>query len=124
MIEVKPDNSKAFELVLERGWFTYRAFRFPWAATPAHPPVFAVQQAAGAPATVFASWNGATGVAAWRVLAGARPDAMAPAVQSPRAGFETAIAVPGVAAGSYMSVQALDAAGQVLATAATARLGG
>ena len=122
--EFSPEGGLLFDAHLPAGVESYRAFRFPWAATPAHPPVFAVQQAAGAPATVFASWNGATGVAAWRVLAGARPDAMAPAVQSPRAGFETAIAVPGVAAGSYMTVQALDAAGQVLATAATARLGG
>jgi Arylsulfotransferase (ASST) len=122
--EFSPEGGLLFDAHLPAGVESYRAFRFPWAATPAHPPVFAVRQAAGAPATVFASWNGATGVAAWRVLAGARPDAMAPAAQSPRAGFETAIAVPGVAAGSYMSVQALDAAGQVLGTAATARLGG
>ena len=42
---------------------TYRAYRFVWNATPATPPSFAVSRH-GRKMTVYASWNGATGVAA------------------------------------------------------------
>ena len=51
----------------------YRAFRFPWSATPAAPPAIALKATGAATTTVYASWNGATGVAAWRVLGGATP---------------------------------------------------
>ena len=48
---------------------------------------------------------------------------MQPLRQAPRAGFETAIALP-EAIGPYITVQALDASGGVLATAAAQKLGG
>jgi hypothetical protein len=64
--------------------------------------------------TVYASWNGATGVASWRVLAGAAATQLAPAASAPKGGFETSISTPGKPA--YVAVQALDAAGNVLGT--------
>ena len=69
--------------------------------------------------TVYASWNGATLVASWRVLAGAAAHSLRPVAQAPRSGFETAIALPAGTAGRYLAVQALGAAGQVLGGAAT-----
>jgi hypothetical protein len=41
-----------------------------------------------------------------------------PILTAPRAGFETAIALPGGTSGPYLSVQALDASGKVLGSAA------
>jgi hypothetical protein len=100
---------------------SYRDFRFGWTGVPREPPVFALVPSAGGAATVYASWNGATLVAAWRVLSGAGATKLAPIAQAPRSGFETAIALPAGAAGSYVAVQALNAAGQVLGTAKTAK---
>ncbi len=89
---------------------TYRSYRFPWNATPSDPPAVAVSRA-GKKMTVYASWNGATGVAAWRVFGGSRPDAMPAVATASKGGFETAIRAP---ARAYVAVQALDAKGHVL----------
>jgi hypothetical protein len=90
---------------------SYRATLERWAGLPLSPPVGAVRQTDGR-TTVYASWNGATGVASWRVLAAS--SAGRPTVVATRAefGFETAIVVPA----SYKSfkVQALNAAGRVI----------
>jgi hypothetical protein len=98
---------------------SYRSFRFAWTGTPAHPPAFAVQPAANGISTVYASWNGATGVVSWRVLAGPTAEAMTQVAQVARSGFETAIALPPATTGPYVTVQALDAAGAVIGTANT-----
>ncbi|HEV2944883.1 MAG TPA: arylsulfotransferase family protein [Solirubrobacteraceae bacterium] len=101
---------------------SYRTYRFPWTATPAGPPAIAAgTPSAGAggrgPVTVYASWNGATTVVSWRVLAGPSPQQLAPVTTAARAGFETAIPTPGPA--PYVAVQALDASGAVLGTSPT-----
>lgn len=96
---------------------SYRAFLQAWDAIPATPPALAVAVApAGAGATAYASWNGATGLAHWVVLGGQAPDALTPLGAAPAAGFETAITLG--AAPAYVSVQACDGAGQVLSTSA------
>jgi hypothetical protein len=100
---------------------SYRSFRFRWSGTPAEPPAFAFQPGAGGAGTVYASWNGATLLAWWRVVSGPSASALAPVAQAPRSGFETAIALPPGAAGRYMTVQALDAAGAVIGTAPVAK---
>ena len=64
--------------------------------------------------TVFASWNGATGVAFWRVR-NARRQSLATV---PRRDFETAIRV---VPSAYVQVQALDARHRVLASSALIR---
>jgi hypothetical protein len=89
---------------------TYRAYRFPWNGTPSDPPAVAASRN-GRKMTVYVSWNGATGVAAWRVFGGSRPDAMPAVATAPKRGFETAIVAP---SRTYVAVQALDAKGHVL----------
>jgi hypothetical protein len=61
---------------------------------------------------LFVSWNGATDVSSWRVLAGQSPNALKPVATTPSAGFETGIPVSRHA--TYYVVQALDAARRVL----------
>jgi Arylsulfotransferase (ASST) len=98
---------------------SYRDFRFSWTGTPAHPPAFTVQAAAAAAsggATVYASWNGATLVAGWRVLAGPSATSLQAVAQVARGGFETAIQLPAGTTGPFVTVQALDADGHVLDT--------
>jgi hypothetical protein len=90
---------------------SYRAFRFSWSALPAAPPTMTVTSK-GAAATVYASWNGATAVVAWRVLEGASAATLTPVATVPSTGFETSIAVPSAAA--HFAVQALGVGGEVL----------
>jgi hypothetical protein len=92
---------------------SYRVYRFPWHATPSEPPAVAAS-AAGSGITVYASWNGATDVASWRVLGGSSAKQLAPLATAPRNGFETSIDVSGSPA--YVAVQALDGSGTVLGT--------
>jgi hypothetical protein len=94
---------------------SYRAYRFPWTGAPAAPPdIVASDSTQGT--TLFVSWNGATNVASWRVLAGDSATAMQAVETVPDASFETAIRLPTV---SYAAVEALDGNGQTLASSAT-----
>jgi hypothetical protein len=113
-----------FDAHLPPGEQSYRAFRFPWTGAPSHRPALALAGGAGGTATAYASWNGATQIAAWRVLAGATPDSLQVVAQAPRDGFETAIPLPSSAsAGGYVAAQALDASGNVLGTTPLLRRG-
>jgi hypothetical protein len=96
---------------------SYRAFREPWSGTPRTPPAVAMS-VMGRTSTVYASWNGATTVSAWRVLTGPRAKALRNAGTFPRTGFETAMHV---VRRSFAAVQALDARGRVLGTSRTVR---
>jgi hypothetical protein len=89
---------------------SYRAYRFKWNGKPHGPPAVAAARS-GALVTVWASWNGATGVARWRVLAGPRRGSLRPATVVTRRGFETAASI---AATRYVAVEALGAEGRVL----------
>ena len=99
----------------------FRTYLSPWSGRPATPPAIAAKRA-GANVTVDASWNGATGIASWRVLAGASPSSLTPVASRPRTGFQTAIGAP--TAAPYVAVQALDGAGTVLGTSRTVRPAG
>ena len=94
------------------GWESYRAYRLDWAARPDTAPVHAVEARSDGTATVYASWNGATDVATWDVLAGPSAHALSPIRSAPRKGFETPIAVRGGA--GLLAVAALDRSGRVL----------
>jgi Arylsulfotransferase (ASST) len=106
-----------FDAHMHGSYQSYRAYRFPWTGAPAQAP--SVAASGSGPVTVFASWNGDTRTAGWRVLAGPSPQQLAPVAAAPRTGFETAIATPGAA--PYVAVQALDPAGAVLGTSTTIR---
>jgi hypothetical protein len=92
----------------------FRSYLFPWSGQPTSPPAVAAQVSAGGYA-VQASWNGATAVVSWRVLAGASASALTPVAGSAKTGFETGFHI---AAGPYVEVQALDGSGAVLGTSA------
>jgi hypothetical protein len=82
------------------------------------PSVVAAPGSAGT-ISVSVSWNGATEVASWRVLAGASSSALAVADTAAKTGFQTTIATPGT--GPYVQVQALGSAGNLLASSATVK---
>jgi hypothetical protein len=68
---------------------------------------------------VFASWNGATEVARWQVLAGSSEDALRGVASKARNGFETEITARTDA--SLVAVRALGRKGQVLGTSRAVR---
>jgi hypothetical protein len=116
--ELSPAGALTLAMTLAPGVASYRAYRFPWVGTPATAPAVAATVATGASTTqIAASWNGATGVLGWQVLAGPSPTALAP-VGTPVAstGFETVITA--ATAAPYVAVQALGAGNAVLASSA------
>jgi hypothetical protein len=111
--EYAPNGALVFDGSVSHTAQSYRVYRYPWSATPAQPPAIAVSRAGGE-VTVDASWNGATDVASWRVLAGPTTSSLRPVATVSRTGFETAIATTSTA--PVVEAQALDAAGHVLGT--------
>ncbi len=119
--EFAPDGKLLFDAHQPYDMSFYRAFRYPWSAAPAAPPaVLASQNDTGEETIVHASWNGATDVASWRVLAGPSSSALKPQARIPAGGFETSTTLPRKYA--YAAVQALDASGRVLASSKTMKV--
>ena len=114
--EVAPSGKLLFDAHLPSGWESYRAFVLPWSGRPLVAPSLALRRGRFGGVVAYASWNGATGVAVWRVLGGASPNALAPLASAPRTGFETSIPLPAKAAHvQYVEVQAVGGEGGVLA---------
>ncbi len=111
------EYNRSGQLVLEGEFpqpdLSYRATVEQWVGEPLSPPVGAARQASGR-TVVYASWNGATQVVSWRVLAGSSASHVAAVGTVVKAGFETAIPL----AGEYRSfkLQALSANGTVIGT--------
>ena len=112
--EVGVDGRQIFDARFVAGTATYRAYRFRWSAHPDTLPAEAVVRSGSRGFTAYASWNGATAVAAWRLLAGAGSRSLHRAATQPSHGFETGIPIP--AGVRVVAVQALSASGAVLAT--------
>jgi hypothetical protein len=114
--EFRPGGRQLFSVRLNLPLQSYRAYRFAWWGQPSSPPSISVAPTATG-ATVYASWNGATTVAAWQVLAGPSPSALASVAQGQRTSFETVLSASNP--GPYYAVQALASDGRVLGTSAT-----
>jgi hypothetical protein len=99
---------------------SYRAFRFEWSGQPTDEPAVAVEQGPDDKIKLYASWNGATEVATWEVLAGPRQSRLESVGSVPRDGFETAMLVK--TSHSYVAVRAKDRLGQHLGTSAPVEL--
>jgi hypothetical protein len=110
--EFSPSGQTVWEAHFPSPGQSYRAFRFPWSAMPAAPPAVAVKVGEASAVTVYASWNGATDVSSWTVLAGESPSSLAPVASAQSSGFETAIAVSSSAAD--FAVEAIGGEGRVL----------
>src|SRR5215218_610480 len=99
---------------------SYRAFCFPWSGHPIEDPAVALEQLSAEKVKLHASWNGATEVESWEVLAGPRPGRLESAGAVPRDGFETAMLVQ--SSHSYFAVRAKEHSGRVLGTSAPVKL--
>ena len=99
---------------------SYRAFRFPWNGRPTDEPAVAVEQRPDDKVTLYASWNGATEVATWEVLAGPSPSRLESLGSVARDGFETAMSVQ--TSDLYVAVRAKHHLGRVLGTNVSVKL--
>jgi hypothetical protein len=106
-----------YDAQLPAGENSYRVYREPWAGQPSEAPALSATTSAttstGATTTVYASWNGATTLASWQLLAGASATHLSVVASAPRTGFETTLSAP---AAAFVQVRALSASGKVLAT--------
>ena len=99
---------------------SYRAFRFPWRGRPTDEPAVALERLSDEKVKLYASWNGATEVESWEVLAGELPGQLESVGAVPRNGFETPMMMQ--TPHPYLAVRAKDHSGRVLGTSAPAKL--
>ena len=74
--EFDQEGRLLFDALLGEKYESYRAFRLPWTGLPAEAPAIALTHH-GRELTAYASWNGATEVHTWQLLAGASAGAAA-----------------------------------------------
>src|SRR5215204_2187752 len=117
--EFSHDGELLFDARIPPGDDSYRAFRFPWKGQPAEAPDVAADRRSDDEVTLYASWNGATEVESWEVLAGAHPDRLEPLGSVPRGGFETAISAR--TEEPHVAVRARDSSGRVLGTSSAVK---
>lgn len=91
---------------------SYRAFRSPWSGRPDEDPALVAEPGPEDKVTLYVSWNGATEVATWEVLAGPAPDGLEAVGSVSRKGFETSIKAD--ITEPYVGVRAKDGSGRVL----------
>ncbi len=115
--EYTPGGKQIFSASFTLPAESYRAFRYPWTAQPTPRPSISVSTTKSGGLTVYVSWNGATNVARWQLMAGSSPNKLT-VLGSPttRTGFETDIAT--TTSQRYLAVRALGSSGQTLATSA------
>jgi hypothetical protein len=112
--EYSPSGKQIWDGLFSAPNDSYRAYRSPWRAHPTTPPAISVSAGAGDTMTVYASWNGATDVSRWQVLAGSSRDHLLPVAAAEKTGFETTI--PAKTSERYLAVRALTSSGRVLGT--------
>jgi hypothetical protein len=118
--EFSHDGDLLFDARLPPHHKSYRYFRFPWSGHPTDRPAAAAKRVKKDELAVYASWNGATEVSTWEVLAGPHPGQIKPLGSVPRNGFETAMTVQ--TTHLYVAVRAKDHSGRVLGTTAPMKL--
>jgi Arylsulfotransferase (ASST) len=120
--EYSPDGTPLFDAHMPYAMIFYRAYRYPWSGRPSSPPaVLANLNNTGEETIVHMSWNGATDVASWRVMAGRHPDSLAPQATIAASGFESSAILPRKYA--YAAAQPLDSTGHALASSHAVRVG-
>ena len=118
--EFGPSGEVLLDGTLGREVQSFKTLLSPWSGRPAAPPSLAARRGASGSVAVAASWNGATEVSSWRVLAGSSPSALTPVATAPKVGFQTTIAVH--TAEHYVAVQALDGSGAVIGSSPAVRV--
>jgi len=117
--EFDREGSPIYNAALPQGVNSYRVYKMRWSGRPAEQPAIAVRERGQGNLRVYASWNGATGVSSWQVLAGPTRGNLEPVRTEPRRGFETRIDLGTDA--RYFQVRARSERGRTLAASKIAR---
>ena len=83
--EYSKEGELLFDASFRGSTQSYRAFRLPWTGHPTYDPAVAVERGSDDKVTLYVSWNGATDVATWQVLAGPDPSRLEPPDSLPSA---------------------------------------
>jgi len=118
--EFSKDGELLFDAGLPPPNRSYKSFRFPWNGHPTDRPAAVAERANEEEVRIYVSWNGATEVSAWEVLAGPRADQTETLGSVARDGFETALSVQ--TPHPYVAVRAKDRSGRVIGTTATLKI--
>lgn len=105
--EFTHEGEMIFDMRYQAG-VSYRGYRVDWSATPSRPIDYLLEDAEDGSLTCYVSWNGATDIAAWRVIT----EAAGEVARATKEGFETELT--GIPISTYMEVQAVNEAGQIL----------
>jgi arylsulfotransferase ASST len=117
--EFHRDGGIRFDARLPRGGMNYRAFRLPWSGRPHKAPRL-VRRAVSGRRRLYASWNGATEVADWRLETRFGTEGFTPIRTKAKTGFETSFPAP--PSGGSAVVVALGADGRILGRSNVIRL--
>ena len=112
--EYTSSGAVLFDATLGLNVQDFRTFLAPWSGEPKTQPSIAAQAGSAGSVTVEASWNGATDVSSWKLLAGSSPSFLSTVATAPRSGFETTLSAHTGAA--YVAVAAVGSSGDTLAT--------
>lgn len=110
--EYSPGGTMLLDGQMPAGTRSYRAFTQDWVGRPLDKPRIAARADPAGGFVVHASWNGATEIDRWTVLAGAHQSSLQPVGSQEWTGFETTIAVN--SNGPYFVAVAEDANGHEL----------
>lgn len=110
--EFAPDGTLLLDGQLPRSMSSYRAFTHDWVGHPTEPPSIAVRANSAGGAMIYASWNGATEIESWTVLAGKDESSLRTVGSQKWSNFETDIAVNSM--GPHFRVAAMDNNGKEL----------
>jgi hypothetical protein len=114
--EYSPSGQVLLDAVFPGHDLSYRARLEPWVGLPLYPPAGAARRSRGK-TMVYASWNGASSVASWKVLGATGSGRMTPVAWHGTSGFETAMTAP--QGYSSFQLQALDSSHRVIGTSPT-----
>jgi hypothetical protein len=114
-------GSLIYDAAMPSSDMSYRALKEKWIGLPGTKAIGVAVKKVGGKPVVYASWNGATKVAKWRVLAGSKAGSVnKSAGAAKKSSFETSIHATN--AGPFFKVQALDSHGHVLGTSKVVKL--
>ncbi|HEX9065208.1 MAG TPA: arylsulfotransferase family protein [Streptosporangiaceae bacterium] len=119
--EFSADGRLLLDGDIEIGSPSYRGFSENWVGKPPLRQLAVAARHRSGGATVYASWNGATEVKSWAVLAGRSSSNLSQVGTARKAGFETAMSVS--SRGPWFAVEARDGKGRVLGRSKTVKIG-
>lgn len=93
----------------------FRTYLSTWSGHPTTSPAI-VAKRSGSSIAVLTSWNGATEIASWQLLAGSSPSSLTALSTVPKSGFQTDVTLTSSA--TYVESQALNANGSVIGSSA------